>query len=130
MIVRDLDEYRPPASCPVCDGPLSLTRLQCHHCGTELVSDFTPCAFCSLSDADLDLLRVFLASRGNLREVEKHLGVSYPTTRSRLTQLLVRLGLADSGAEVNGTLTREQVLAEVRSGALTPEEAAELIVSM
>ena len=34
-------------------------------------------------ETETELLRVFLASRGNLREVEKHLGVSYPTARAR-----------------------------------------------
>ena len=117
---------RVPAECPVCGGELVTTRLGCHGCGTELVGEFGRCVFCSLDDADLDLLRVFLASRGNMREVEKHLGVSYPTARSRFTQLLLRLGLAGE-AEPAPALTRDQVLAEVASGALAPGEAAELI---
>ena len=56
---------------------------------------FSTCEFCALDDAENELLRVFLASRGNLREVEKHLGVSYPTARLRFDRLLGKLGLAE-----------------------------------
>ena len=68
------------------------------------------------------MLRVFLASRGNLREVEKHLGVSYPTARARFADLLRKLGLGDEPEPEPG-LTRDQILAEVASGALSPAEA-------
>jgi hypothetical protein len=63
-----------------------------------------------------------------MREVEKHLGVSYPTTRLRFTQLLEKLGL--SGESEPTVLTRDQVLSEVASGALTPAEAQRLLESL
>lgn len=92
--------HRAPADCPVCGQRLAVSRLGCPGCGTELVGSFASCPYCALSDADLDLLRVFLSSRGNLKEVEKHLGVSYPTARARFSDLLERLGMAgeDPGA--------------------------------
>ncbi len=120
------DGYRPPAECPVCGGELVTTRLGCHGCGTELAGNFASCEFCALDERETELLKVFLASRGNLREVEKHLGVSYPTARARFTQLLVKLGLAGD-ADTPPVLTRDQVLAEVASGALSPTEAAVLL---
>lgn len=121
-------EYRAPRECPVCGDALSVTRLGCRTCASELAGVFPACDFCSLSEADLDLLRVFLSSRGNLREVERHLKVSYPTARLRFSALLERLGL---GADPEpGELTRDQVLTEVSSGALTPEEAADLLSAL
>ena len=120
---------RVPGDCPVCGGELVTTRLGCHTCGTELVGEFGRCSFCSLDAADLDVLRVFLASRGNMREVEKHLGVSYPTARVRFTRVLLRLGLGGE-AEQSPGLTRDQILAEVASGALAPGEAAELLATL
>jgi hypothetical protein len=119
-------EHRAPSECPVCGEHLSTTRLGCTACGTELAGVFAPCEFCALSAAESDLLRVFLASRGNLREVEKHLGVSYPTARARFASLLRTLGLAAETEPAPG-LTRDQVLAEVASGALSPAEATELL---
>jgi len=89
---------------------------------------FASCEFCALNEKDTELLRVFLTSRGNLREVEKHLGVSYPTARLRFSQLLDQLGL--SGDSEPMPLTREQVLSEVATGALTPAEAQRLLASL
>jgi hypothetical protein len=85
--------HRPPASCPVCGERLLLTRLGCSECGTELAGAFQPCEFCSVGADDRTLLRVFLASRGNMKELERHLGVSYPTARARFDALLGRLGI-------------------------------------
>lgn len=81
-----------PRGCPVCGEILALTRLSCDECGTEISGHFPTCEYCSLSAEDRETLRVFLASRGNMREVEKHLAVSYPTARARFDALLARLG--------------------------------------
>lgn len=129
MTVERRPRHRAPAECPVCGGTLVTTRLGCHGCGTELAGEFGSCDFCALEDKDLDLLRVFLASRGNLREVEKHLGVSYPTARARFTALLMKLGLAGE-ADAAPMMTRDQILSEVASGALSPEEGATLLAAL
>jgi hypothetical protein len=86
--------YRPPRDCPVCHHRLDITELGCDECGTGLSGRFRPCEFCGLDDADRETLRVFLASRGNMKELQAHLGVSYPTARARFDELLGRLGLA------------------------------------
>ena len=122
--------HRAPSDCPVCAEDLRVIRLGCPSCGTEIAGDFVSCEFCALDEPELDLLKVFLASRGNLREVAKHLGVSYPTARIRLTDVLVKLGLAGDGEADEGPLTRDQVLSEVASGALTPEKAAGLLAAL
>lgn len=90
---------RPPANCPVCSERLQVTQLGCPSCGTGLTGAFESCEFCSLDPAQRDVLRVFLASRGNVRELERHLGVSYPTARARVDDLLRSLGLAPIEAE-------------------------------
>jgi hypothetical protein len=82
-----------PRNCPVCGERLALTRLGCQECGTELSGMFEACEFCALGPEDRDVLRVFLTSRGNLKELERHLGVSYPTARARFEALLAKLGL-------------------------------------
>lgn len=120
--------YQAPADCPVCGDELITTRLGCRGCGSELAGEFGHCDFCSLNEREGELLRVFLASRGNLREVEKHLGVSYPTARARFTALLTKLGLA--GEAEPAVMTRDQVLSEVAAGALSPEEAADLLAGL
>jgi hypothetical protein len=122
-------DHRAPSECPVCGDHLAVTRLGCASCGSELAGVFASCEFCALSSGELEMLRVFLASRGNLREVEKHLGVSYPTARLRFSQLLTKLGLGDE-AEPAAALTRDQILSEVASGALSPAEAQTLLAAL
>ena len=122
-------EHRAPSDCPVCGAQLAIIRLGCTSCGSELAGVFRSCEFCALNDKEIDMLRVFLSSRGNLREVEKHLGVSYPTARLRFAQLLEKLGLGEA-AEPDTALSREQILSEVASGALSPAEAQELITGL
>lgn len=119
-------EHRAPSDCPVCGAELAVIRLGCASCGTEIGGLFRPCEFGALNEKETEMLRVFLASRGNLREVEKHLGVSYPTARLRFAELLEKLGLGGT-PEPQAALTRAEILSEVASGALTPDEAQELI---
>ena len=121
-------EHRAPSDCPVCGEHLSVTRLGCGSCGSELAGVFASCPFCALTDKESEVLRVFLASRGNLREVEKHLGVSYPTARLRFNELLQKLGLAERAEPA--PLTRDQILSEVASGALAPDEAQRLLTGL
>ena len=85
-----------PRSCPVCGDQLALTRLSCPDCETELSGVFEACEFCSLEADEREMLRVFLSSRGNMKELERHLGVSYPTARARFDKLLQRLDLEPS----------------------------------
>ena len=85
-----------PRSCPVCGDRLALTRLSCPECETELSGVFEACEFCTLDAEDREMLRVFLSSRGNMKELERHLSVSYPTARARFEKLLQRLDLEPS----------------------------------
>ncbi len=118
-----MPEHRPPRDCPVCSHRLALTRLGCPSCGTEISGGFAPCAYCGLSDEDLDLLRVFLVSRGNMKDLERHLGVSYPTARQRFADVLGRLGLEERPVAVD----RERVLADLAAGRVTVDQAEALL---
>ncbi len=88
------------ATCPVCAQELSVTRLHCRSCGTTLDGDFRVGRFGRLSREQMDLLESFLRSRGNLREMERESGLSYPTVRGRVDTLIRALGLGDPPAEI------------------------------
>jgi hypothetical protein len=111
---------RPPTSCPVCNHRLATTRLTCPECTTELSGAFTSCEFCVLSDEDRDVLRVFLASRGNMKELERHLGVSYPTARARYDSLLSKLGIERAAAPAP---SRIELMEQVARGEIDVDEA-------
>ena len=83
------------STCPVCAGELAVTRLHCGTCGTTLEGDFSVGRFGRLNRDQLALLESFLRSRGNLREMERELGISYPTVRARVDGLVRALGLAE-----------------------------------
>jgi hypothetical protein len=111
---------RPPFTCPVCSERLNLTRLTCPSCRTELSGDFITCEFCALTDEDRAVLRVFLASRGNMKELERHLGVSYPTARARFDTLLTKLGIERPAAPPP---SRVELMEQVARGEIDVEEA-------
>jgi hypothetical protein len=85
------------ATCPICSGELAVTRLHCRSCGTTLEGDFNVGRFARLSRDQFALLESFLRSRGNLKEMERELGISYPTVRARVDALLRALGLGEGG---------------------------------
>src|SRR5580765_2112739 len=111
---------RPPTSCPVCNHRLATTRLTCPDCSTELSGAVTSCEFCAMTDEDRDVLRVFLASRGNMKELERHLGVSYPTARARFDSLLGKIGI-DRPAPA--APSRVELMEQVARGEITIDEA-------
>src|SRR6202011_5292275 len=112
---------RPPSNCPVCNHRLATTRLTCPDCSTELSGAFTSCEFCALTDEDRDVLRVFLASRGNMKELERHLGVSYPTARARFDALLGKIGIERTPAPP--APTRVELMEQVARGEIDIDEA-------
>ena len=111
---------RPPSNCPVCNGRLALTRLSCPSCETELSGAFAQCEFCVLTDDDREVLRVFLASRGNMKDLERHLGVSYPTARARFDTLLGKLGIDRPAAAAP---SRVELMEQVARGEIGVDEA-------
>jgi len=123
-------DHLPPRQCPVCGDELHLTRLGCGSCGSELSGRFASCPYCALREQDRQILRTFLVSRGNMRELARELGVSYPTARQRFAELLVRLGLEEitGGPEVEEpAVRREDVLRRLAAGELDLDQAAALL---
>jgi hypothetical protein len=84
------------ATCPVCSGELTITRLHCRACGSALEGEFGVGRFGRLDREQLGLLESFLRSRGNLKEMERELGISYPTVRGRVDALVRALGYGDA----------------------------------
>src|SRR5215211_8848527 len=109
------------STCPVCSQELAVTRLHCRSCGTTLEGDFSVGRFGRLSRDQLTLLESFLRSRGNLREMERELGISYPTVRSRVEALVRALGFGargDDDAVDEGPLAAAQSTADRRRAVL------------
>ena len=128
------------ATCPVCSGELTIARLHCRSCGTALEGEFGVGRFGRLDREQLSLLESFLRSRGNLKEMERELGISYPTVRGRVDALVRALGLADgdttdaddalesdaeaSTAEADVAAERRSILERLARKEIGAEEAA------
>jgi hypothetical protein len=100
IVLTTNEDYMPHdviSTCPVCSKELAVTRLHCRSCGTTLEGDFSVGRFGRLSRDQLTLLESFLRSRGNLRDMERELGISYPTVRSRVEALVRTLGFGARG---------------------------------
>lgn len=106
--------------CPSCGGELKVAQLECSHCGVRLSGQFDGCPFCRLSEKELKFVATFIRCRGNIKEVEKELGVSYPTVRARLESLIERLGFA-------GAKPTAEVLELLEKGEISADEAVKLI---
>jgi hypothetical protein len=107
------------STCPVCSSELAVTRLHCRSCGTTLEGDFSVGRFGRLSREQLTLLESFLRSRGNLRDMERELGISYPTVRTRVEALVRALGFGPRGDDDQVDETAPQGSA----GAADPRQA-------
>ena len=118
-------QYKAPGRCPVCDDELMISKLTCRRCDTRIEGEFHPCKFCRLPDEQLEFLEVFVRCRGNIRDVEKELGISYPTVRSRLDSVIQALGYPverpDAAVAEN---RRQEVLDALQRGEIDSREAA------
>lgn len=85
--------------CPACGTKLKITSLRCTGCGMELRNDFELSPFDSLNPEQTDFLTTFLKQRGNLSLVQSELGISYPSARKRLDDLLMALNLLENSQQ-------------------------------
>ncbi len=107
-----------PSRCPSCNGILHPVRYVCSDCGTEVSGDFSVCPFCSLEGDNKSLLELFLLARGNLKAVQRMLGVSYPTARTRIEEMFNALEdrMAGEDRSIN-------VLEKLHKGEISVEDA-------
>lgn len=86
-------KYKAPGKCPVCNEKLHITKLGCPRCSTSIEGVYQPCEFCRMEKKDeLEFVKVFITCRGNIKDVEKAMGISYPTVRSKLDSVINTLG--------------------------------------
>src|SRR5690625_2317569 len=120
---------RTVGSCPACGDRLVVRRLQCVNCDTAIEGNFVQSRFDRLSPEQQHFVEVFLLARGNIKEVERVLGISYPTVRNRLDGALEAMGHKvdrDAGEAETGE-RRAEVLARLDRGEISADEALTLL---
>jgi hypothetical protein len=115
--------------CPACGGQLIITECQCANCHLQMRGEFLPGMFASLTEDQLTFIKVFLSARGNLTEVERVLGISYPTIRNKLEEINAALtqfdakGPGSTKESSSSEAERQAILHKVVSGQLSAPEA-------
>ena len=104
--------------CPVCGAKLHVTQLSCCQCGTQISGDFALSKFNALSREELAFAETFLRVQGSIREMEKELGISYPTVKKNLETIIRKMGF-----EVKKKSAQQEMLEKIRNGELTVDEA-------
>lgn len=114
-----------PSECPSCRAQLSVTRLACDSCGTQLEGAFNLPALLRLSQDDLTFVVRFVKTSGSLKEMARIYGQSYPTIRSRLDGIIEQLNRME-GAAVSDE-RRHEILDAIAKGTMSVDVAERLL---
>ena len=113
------------SSCPVCHKPLMVQRLKCQDCHTVVENDFKLSKFDYLNRDQLHFVETFIRCRGSIKEVEKELGISYPTVRAKLDEVITSLGYTPR--DTVQVKSRNEVLEALEKGEMSPEDAIQTL---
>lgn len=126
--------YQAPGQCPVCHHELTITKLNCEQCHTSIEGQFEPCEFCRLEKEHIEFMKTFIRCRGNIKDVEREMGISYPTVKSKLNQLIAALGFEDEGetlvAEEVKKEERKRIVDALERGEISAKEASEQLAKL
>jgi hypothetical protein len=112
-----------PEQCPACAGELEITQLRCKECDTVVDGEFQRDRLVNLTEPYASVLEMFLRVRGNVKEMERKLGLSYPTVRARLEEAFDAAGMGRKPKSAHER--RMEVLERLSRGEINAAEAAE-----
>lgn len=115
-----------PTNCPICDGEINVTRIYCRDCDTTIEGHFAPGAFFSqLTQEQLAFVETFVRCEGKITRVEAELGLSYPTIRNRLHEVIRAMGYQPGEGDSSGLSDQErrEILEALEKGEITYEDA-------
>lgn len=118
-----------PTRCPVCSSELTVARLVCSSCDTTIDGRFTGGPFAHLTAEHLDFIVTFVRCEGKINRMELELGLSYPTIRNRLHEVIRTLGFEpgkDEVVEVSAE-KRNAVLESLEAGKISADEAMRML---
>ncbi len=111
--------------CPVCASQLQVAKLHCNSCHTSIEGEFELDKFSYLTKEQKYFIEVFIKNRGNIKEIEKDLGISYPTVRRNLDNVIKALGYNTDADEA--APNKKEILEKLSKGEITSEEALKLL---
>lgn len=132
---------RLPTSCPFCEGELVVQQLHCRSCDVTIEGQFSIGTLSEFEEEQIPVLRrlaqlspeqlrfveAFIRCEGKLNRLEEEIGMSYPTLRSRLNDIVRDLGFAPREEAKGPTVDRRQVLDDLQAGRISAGDAARLL---
>lgn len=121
------------ADCPTCGELMHVSRLECDTCGTSVEGNFFLHSMNRLPPTSLAFLESFIKNKGVIKDIEVDLGISYPTVKSRLDEVVSQLGYAGQSGRLRPSQERDQrrsILEELHSGVISAETAAERLSAL
>jgi hypothetical protein len=117
-------DYKVLSKCPVCSGRLKVVKLKCDKCNTIIENSFKLSKFEYLDTEQLNFVETFLKCRGNIKDVEKELGISYPTVRAKLDDVIGAMGYS---TVKKATANSKDILDMLEKGEITPDQAVNML---
>ena len=115
-------------TCPVCGEPLAVTRLHCRNCDTTVEGRFDTGRLGRLDRNQIEFVETFIRCEGKFSRMEKELGISYPTLRGRLAEIIRQLGFAVGPEELPvDEGARHRILDDLSNGRISSDEAMRLL---
>lgn len=118
-----------PTTCPLCSGEITVTRIYCRDCDSTIEGRFSAGPFSQLTQEQLNFVETFVRCEGKITRMESEIGLSYPTIRNRLHEIIRALGYEPGGEEPGGLSDeeRQRILEDLDKGTISAEEAMSLI---
>lgn len=109
-------------SCPICKGALVVTEYRCPACNVSFKGEFSNSWLAGLDQEQLEFVKLFITVQGNIREMEKRLGISYPTVKNRLAQIIKSISDQEP-LEMDFT----DIFSDLEQGFISVDEALNMI---
>ncbi|MBN1145933.1 MAG: DUF2089 domain-containing protein [Anaerolineales bacterium] len=118
-----------PSKCPLCGGEILVTRLYCRDCDTTIEGRFAGAPFSQLTTEQMLFIETFVRCEGKITRMEDEIGLSYPTIRNRLHEVIRALGYEPGSGDERGLSEeeRQRILEDLDAGRISAEEAMRLL---
>lgn len=82
---------RLPKICPSCGDKLRVSAMHCPECDTKIEGDYELPLLMRLREEDQRFVCDFVRCSGSLKEMAAKMGLSYPTVRNRLDDVIAAM---------------------------------------
>jgi len=117
-------ELKKIRGCPSCDGEVIIMEYYCPKCDITVRGKFEAGPFAALTREQVGIVGSFLASGGNIKQMEARLGLSYPTVKTRLKEINIALGIEETTPD---DLPNLDVLESLEKGKIDVKQALKQI---